>query len=233
MENKMKNNVIEKTAVFNLIILDESGSMSSAWKQTITGCNETLNVARTLQKKHSDVQNSFVSIYAFQSGGTNPSRYLMKNQPTEKVQNITTEDYQPCGGTPLLDAIGSTLVDLRAVASTHTDSTAIVTIITDGWENSSVDYSWSQVASLISELKELGWTINFIGANIDVDQVANNLNIDNRMSFTSDAEGTNEMFQTFHDCCLAYEESRICEERNMSQSERLKHRISKNGDFFM
>lgn len=32
-----------KSQIYNLIILDESGSMDCATGQTISGCNETLN----------------------------------------------------------------------------------------------------------------------------------------------------------------------------------------------
>ena len=40
---------MEKTTVFNLIILDESGSMSDCTRATISGCNETINVAKNIQ----------------------------------------------------------------------------------------------------------------------------------------------------------------------------------------
>ena len=55
-----------KTTVFNLIILDESGSMEQMTNQTISGCNETLNIIRSNAKTHAETMNSFVSIYAFQ-----------------------------------------------------------------------------------------------------------------------------------------------------------------------
>ena len=38
-----------KTRIFNLIILDESGSMSCVKRQTIDGCNETINTIITAQ----------------------------------------------------------------------------------------------------------------------------------------------------------------------------------------
>jgi hypothetical protein len=46
----------------------------------------------------------------------------------------------------------------------------------------------------------MGWTINLIGANIDLDTMGNALNIDNRMSFQNSNEGTKEMFDKFQDC---------------------------------
>lgn len=50
-----------KTKVFNLIILDESGSMSCIKSQALNGLNETLQTIRKAQKKYPD-QEQLVSI---------------------------------------------------------------------------------------------------------------------------------------------------------------------------
>lgn len=222
---------MEKTSVFNLIILDESGSMSDCVKGTISGCNETLNVARSVQKKYADKQNCFISIYAFQSDGNKPSRYICKNEKVENVKNITPKDYTPWGCTPLLDAVGSTLVDLKSVASTHEDAMGIVTIITDGYENSSTRYTQAQVRDLISQLKELGWTFNFIGANIDVEEVSASLNIDNSMAFTNDDNGTVAMYQHMSKCMMEEADERIVEEANMAYEQKKASRIQRSSSF--
>lgn len=182
-----------KTTVFNLIILDESGSMDPLTKQTIAGCNETINVARESARRHADTMHSLLSIYAFQSGGPVPSRYIVKNLSATDDVKITGKDYQPCGCTPLLDAVGSTLSELKAVAATHEDATGVITIITDGMENSSEHYNLNQVKKLISQFREQGWTVNLIGANIDVDSLGDSMGIDNRMAWVADEEHTAEM----------------------------------------
>ena len=223
---------MEKTTVFNLIILDESGSMQPSLKATIAGCNETINVAKSLQETHSDSQRALISVYAFQDNCQVPSRYLCKNIPAEQARHITEQDYQPWGGTPLLDAVGSTLVDLEAVASTHEDATAVVTIITDGMENASRNYSYHQVATIISRLKEKGWTFNFIGANIDVNAEAAKLNIDNAMAYSNDEEGTAEMWDGFNKRSREFAEERCCREANMSKAERIKSRVKASKKFF-
>ncbi|MBD5357804.1 MAG: hypothetical protein HDR88_12500 [Bacteroides sp.] len=220
---------MEKTTVFNLIILDESGSMTSLAKQTVDGCNETLNVVRSLEQKHGDIQRNLVSIYLFQSGSV-PSRYVYKNQPIANVKDMTMDIYCPCGCTPLLDAVGSTLVDLRAVASTHEDATGTVTIITDGMENSSREYTYEMVSKIISEMKEQGWTINFIGANIDVDAVSHRMNIDNAMAFVANGAGAKQMWGEFSRHMFDHHASRIeAEQACETREERLntRKRISK------
>lgn len=225
---------MEKTTVFNLIILDESGSMSPLTQATVSGCNETLNVVRAQQEKHADNERHLASIYCFQSG-TIPSRYICKNEPIGKVNDITMGDYRPQGCTPLLDAVGMTLIDLEAVASTHEDSVASVTIITDGYENSSTEYTYEMVAKLIDRLKEKGWNINFIGANIDVAKVSKSLHIDNAMSFKSDVEGTNDMYVNLNESLSAYHESRAQMDMampNVCREEKIRYRKEQGKNFF-
>lgn len=223
---------MEKTTVFNLIILDESGSMCGCTNATISGCNETIYAAKNIQKKHGDSQRSFMSIYAFQSGGPRPSRYIIKNADVNTVVPITQKDYEPNGCTPLLDAIGSTLVDLKEIASTHADSMGIVTIITDGYENSSEHYNYDQIKSLISQLKELGWTFNFIGANIDVMKVSRAMAIDNAMSFENDEDGTGAMWTKYKMQLEKEAEDRAFAEQSMSIEDRKMRRVISSKNFF-
>lgn len=183
-----------KSEIYNLIILDESGSMCGVKAQTISGCNETINTIRAAQKKFAETQHHFVSIFAFQSAGELPSRYLIKNAPIAEVEHLTDGQYCPNGCTPLYDAVGGTLSDLKAVTRGNRLAIGSVTIITDGMENASEHYSRQKVSQMIESLKELGWSFNFIGANIDVQATAQSLNIDNAMEFQQDAEGTAAMF---------------------------------------
>lgn len=183
-----------KQQIYNLIILDESGSMDCVTRQTINGCNETLNTIRSAQEKYMDTQKHYVSIYAFQSSGNYPSRYLIKNVLIGDVQHITPKDYRPWGGTPLNDTVGSTLTDLKATVRQAENAIGSVTILTDGEENSSKRYTTEKVARMIEELKEIGWNFNFIGANIDVVKTAQRYCIDNTLEFQQDDAGTEEMF---------------------------------------
>lgn len=193
-----------KTKIYNLIVLDESGSMSCVRKQTISGCNETINTIKVAQEKYGETQEHYVSIFAFQHGGSLLSRYIVKNVSAEQAKHIGECDYLPCGSTPLYDAVGGTLADLKAVIAAEEGAIGSVTIITDGMENASRHYTHSQVAKLISELKEMGWNFNFIGANIDVEKVAKGLNIDNMCEFEQTEEGTEAMFSRERSARLGY-----------------------------
>ena len=224
---------MEKTTVFNLIILDESGSMSPLSQETIEGCNETLNLIRSLEEKHGDTQRNLVSIYLFQSNPDVPSRYVYHNQPINEIANMNPDTYRPWGCTPLLDAVGNTLSELKTVAPTHEDSTGIVTIITDGMENSSTDFSWKQVADLISQVKELGWTVNLIGANIDVEEMSKRIQIVNSLTFNASSKGTKNMWKKFNHDFANHEERRIKAEKQCSSpNEKFNIRQRISGLFF-
>ena len=58
-----------KTRIFNLLILDESGSMSSIEKQAVDSVNETLQSVRAAQEKYKEEQDHVVSFITFNSSG--------------------------------------------------------------------------------------------------------------------------------------------------------------------
>ena len=97
-----------KQRVFNLIILDESGSMCSIEKQAIDGVNETVQTIRAAQKKHED-QEHYLTLVSFNSDAVNT---IYENVEAEKVEELTGEQYQPACCTPLYDAMGNALTRL-------------------------------------------------------------------------------------------------------------------------
>ena len=54
--------------IYNLIVLDESGSMSSIYNQALSGINEVINGIRQNQEKYPE-QRHFVSIVTFEGEG--------------------------------------------------------------------------------------------------------------------------------------------------------------------
>lgn len=229
----MKNSETIRTKVFNLIILDESGSMDCVWAQTISNCNETLQTIFSVQKEFYATQDHFISIYTFQDAGPLKSRYLLRNRPIAEARMLTAKDYRPNGCTPLYDAVGETLTDLEAVAETHDDAVASVTIITDGEENSSRRYSGSDVAKIISRLKEKGWNFNIIGANIDVESLAKDLHIDNTLKWEQTQEGTSSMGKKLNESQRSYYRAMAEEEQMpMSMEEKISRRKMRNKHFF-
>lgn len=175
--------------VFNMIIVDESGSMSIIEKQALAGLNETIDTVKKMQKLHPDMEQR-ISLLTFDSSH---KTFKYDNVKAEMARLLSARDYNPGGCTPLYDAIGIAISKLNA-QTTDKDS-VLVTIITDGEENSSEEYNLKMVKTLISKMKKQGWTFTLIGTdNLDVEGMAGQMNIDNHLAFKEDAEGTRMMF---------------------------------------
>ena len=153
-----------KAQVYNVIILDKSGSMESIRQAAISGFNETLNGIKKAQEKFADTQEHYVSLVAFCSCET---KQIFDKVPVEDARHLTMEDYQPCCCTPLYDAMGFTLTTMRKHVKSIEDAVMVVTIITDGMENDSKEYTGAAVKQLVEQLKGEGWTFTYMGANQD------------------------------------------------------------------
>ena len=185
--------------VFNLIVVDESGSMCVIEKQALAGLNETIQTVKKVQEVHPDMEQH-ITIMTFDSGH---KRYIYDNVLAKDATMLSEKDYNPGGATPLYDAVGIAISRLNAI--TTDDDHVLVTIITDGEENCSTEYSLNMIKTLIEKLKKHNWTFSFIGTdNLDVESMAKEMNIDNHLTFTEDAEGTAEMFATERACRMSF-----------------------------
>lgn len=70
----------------------------------------------------------------------------------------------------------------------------LVTIITDGYENASREFTGRAIKGLIEGLKKKDWVFTYIGAKHDVEKVATSFSINNHISFDANIVGTNMMF---------------------------------------
>lgn len=178
-----------KTHVFNLIILDESGSMAIIENAARNGCNEVLSGIRKAQKNETELVQH-VSLLPFSTGKL---KYIFNNETAEKTHDIGQE-YSPSGCTALYDAMGFSLTALEKEVDKYEDAIGLVTVITDGEENSSVEYSGKAIYELVERLKKKGWTFAFMGANQDVMKVAQSLNINNAREFEYTEDGMTGAF---------------------------------------
>ena len=180
----------KKTQVYNLIILDKSGSMQSIQKAAIDGYNETLGSIKAAQLKHLDTQEHYISLVAFCGCGVD---MIYDCTPIKDAEKLTKEKYIPCCMTPLYDAIGKSMQSLVKKTADIEDAAVLVTIITDGMENASQEWNGKAIKNLIDERKEEGWMFSYIGADHDVEKVAATISITNTVVWTKTAEGTEAM----------------------------------------
>lgn len=182
---------METQKIFNLIILDASGSMETIYTQALSGVNETLATIRMAQEEHPELQQ-YVSLASFSAGSHFLNR-IYSGIPIAEARNITREDYPLLGCTALYDAMGTCINELQQKV-THSDR-VLVTIITDGYENASHTWSGEMIKSLVQELRHIGWTFTYIGADQDVEKVAGEIGIKNSLRFSANAEETDAMFE--------------------------------------
>lgn len=175
--------------VFNLIIVDESGSMWCIQNQTIAGINETVQTVQTAQKEHPELEQR-ITLITFSS---ERNRMLLDNAPAMQAEPVNSHTYRPNGGTPLYDAIGMGIAKVNAQAGP--EDKVLVTIITDGMENDSKEYTHEMVTNLIEKLKKQGWLFTLIGTeDLDVESMGRSMGIKSTLGFTRDDAGTRRMF---------------------------------------
>lgn len=179
----------EKQKIYNLIIVDESGSMGGLEAVTLSGINETIGTVKEAQRKFADTQEHYLTLVTFDSRYRGDSiRTLIDAQPIEQVGEF--KNYRPNGGTPLYDAVGVSLTKLKGRIKDDENATGVVTILTDGMENASEEWRADALRELIEQLTEEGWTFSYMGSAHDVKSVTDLLSIKNVIEFSHDVRGT-------------------------------------------
>jgi len=183
-----KNNNITEL----VFIIDKSGSMSGLEGDTIGGFNSMLNQHRKGEGK------CHISTIMF----SDHQQVIHNRKNISDVSPLTDNDYIPGGCTALLDALGNainhTIQVQRLAADDERASKVIFVIITDGYENSSREYSAPQIRSLIKkEQEKYGWEFIFLGANIDSVATAGSYGIraDRSVDFVCDSQGIGKNFE--------------------------------------
>ena len=144
-------------------LLDRSGSMETSKDATEDGWRELLNEQR-LQPGRCDVTLAqFDTTYEL----------LYPPTPIERVPDLVLE---PRGMTALLDSMGRFITEvgerLSALPEDERPGHVICMIMTDGMENSSVEWSWKAVRDLVDRQRDQwNWHFIFLGSNIDAIEV--------------------------------------------------------------
>ena len=191
-DQKNKNNKPKDVEL--VFILDRSGSMGGLESDTIGGYNSMLSK----QKKEKTGKVSVTTVLF------DDQYELLYNQvPIEKVSPMTEEEYYVRGSTALLDAIGKTVMQVKANQDKkEIKDKVLFVIITDGMENASREYRVEQIKKLIEERKEKNnWEFLFLGANIDAIGAAKDIGIDSSRAvrFKSDKKGTAKNYEVLNE----------------------------------
>ena len=169
-----------RKTIYHLIV-DKSGSMMDCVDNTINGFNEQVNRIKdkALEFTEEDITMGLTTF------NDNVKHVYFQQNPKEMVL-LSYENYRPSGGTSLLDAVGETITEIELqIAASLIPTTAIIVILTDGYENASKKYNLEKIRNMISKLEETGnWTFSFIGATLDAVDVAASMSIKSQNSFS-------------------------------------------------
>lgn len=180
----------KKHQVQNLIILDESGSMNSIKTTIIQGFNELVQTIKGIEKQFPE-QEHFISFVSFNSLRQNLLHFI---DPVIKLKQIDDKSYKPDASTPLFDAMGFSINKLKQSLQGQTDYNVLVSVLTDGEENASKEFSGNDIKKLVEELKQNRWTFTYIGTDHDVEKIAFSLSINNTLVFNKNAADIKDMF---------------------------------------
>jgi uncharacterized protein YegL len=187
-----------------VFILDKSGSMSGLEADTIGGFNSML------QKQQAAGGDCLVTTVLFD----NNYELLHDRIDLKAVSPMTDKEYQVCGCTALLDAIGRTIHKIgnaqKNTADDYRAEKVMFVIITDGEENSSREYTAVRVKSQIERQKnKYGWEFIFLGANIDAVETAGRFGIsaDRAVDYIPDKAGTKLNFAVMSEAVMSFRDN--------------------------
>ena len=182
---------MKKNCTHITIILDRTGSMESIRDDTIGGFNAFLNQQKAEPNK--------ATLTLIQFDTQDPYEVLHKFKPIEDVPELTRETFVPRAATPLLDAMGRGINDLEnslaEMKENEKPSRVIIVIITDGQENSSLEFRKDQIEKMIKEKQEkASWQFVFLSADLAAigDALATGIHATSTMSYDKTARGTKE-----------------------------------------
>lgn len=207
----MKNNHTDIT-----IVLDRSGSMGrmgSVAADTIGGFNQFLDDQKKVPGTATITLNQFDDKY----------ERVIDAQDIQTAHNLTKETFVPRGMTALLDGIGKSISDtgtrLSAIDESNRPSKVVMVIITDGGENSSKEYTKTQINKMIQEQRDkYSWEFVFLGANQDAIATAESFSIPkgNAMTYAHNSAGT---ISAFASTSRNLQSVRMCHSQSMAYTD--------------
>jgi len=148
MDDEDEDDLSSSSKTHVAILLDESGSMTGS------GAVDSINS----YLKELSTENNKYKITITKFGGT--TYETMRNNVSPKKALLDKDEYQPAGGTPLYDAIGNTINNIK-------HKKTLFVVLTDGQENASKEYSHKAIQNLIKKKEQEQWTFVYLGADME------------------------------------------------------------------
>jgi hypothetical protein len=176
-------------------IVDRSGSMEPIKMDAIGGFNSFIEDQKKVDGEANVTlvlfDHEYIEVYA--------------GKKLDAVEPLNEETYVPRGMTAFLDAVGRTIVTvgerLNRLRENDKPEKVIVSIVTDGCENHSSEYTKGKIADMIKhQQSNYAWDFVFIAANMDAVAEGTSLNIpaQNTMNFMATPKGTRSAYSSLN-----------------------------------
>lgn len=183
-------------------ILDISGSMNMIRDDAIGAYNSFIDE----QKALGDDAKLTVILFDDQY------KVLQDGAPIKDAIKFDHNNFVPRGMTAMNDAIGRTINKFRTMYENgELAAGAIFTVVTDGQENSSIEYTANDIKEMITKAEsELDWKFVYLAANQDAFATGKNYGFAavNTVQYSADAVGVKTMSSTMSNYVTDYRTSR-------------------------
>ena len=157
----------ERTILINFV-LDKSGSMQTICDATIAGFN------RFLRDQQEEGGSAAMTLTLFDTHFQMAATAL----PLADVRPLDQRSYIPGGGTALYDAIARTMAVTDQYVAERTPDQVLFVIMTDGEENSSLEFGRQQIMEMIEHRQRTAaYEFIYLGADQDAYQVGSGIGI--------------------------------------------------------
>lgn len=178
-----------------LFVVDRSGSMATIKTDMEGGIDSILKAQDEIPGKCT------VDIAYFDNSFEYPVKLALTASASVKIV--------PRGMTALHDAIGRATTEfgasLAAMPEAERPGKVLVTVVTDGHENSSKEFNAASVKKLIEKQKnEFNWEFAFLGANQDAALVGQSFGIQNNLTYQATAAGVGAASATMTNFTRSY-----------------------------
>jgi len=193
---------MSKQVTHIICVLDRSGSMGSLAGEVIQSFNEFIDEQKKLPGK------AILTLITF----NHKAHVIHDKVKLSKVPYLTTKDFNPSGMTAIYDAVGT------AISANTDDKDVVMLIQTDGMENSSQEYTSSQLQSMIKEKTADDWEFLFMGANIDTITAGGDIGLssDKTMAFAASSVGIKAAYNSMSSVSADYRMKKIVESEENS-----------------
>lgn len=139
------------------LLVDRSGSMGVIWGEAVASINACVE---ELIKQDQDCRLTLAAFDGFEGFRFDLLRDAV---PVRRWKPLEETEVTPRGCTPLFDAVGR----IVSLAESRDEDKAVIVVMTDGYENASIEVTLADVKAALDRVDKRGWQAVFLGASFD------------------------------------------------------------------